>query len=96
MNTIYLRFSDRADALAVLASVLGYESTARVPGGMEEGSVGWCDGVRYDLCFLSDQGVASAGEGDLVNVQWWGEGASAPDFGGHGVTPSTPRCGFAA
>jgi hypothetical protein len=95
MTTIYLRFSDRAEALAALGATLGYASSAPEPGGPEQVPLGWRDGLRYDLCFLADQGLVTEGEGDLVNLLWWGEGASAPDFGACQVVPVTPRCGFA-
>lgn len=96
MTTIYLRFADRAAALSALGSVLGYASTAEEAGGKQMLPSGHLDGVRYDLCFLSDQGVTAGGGDDLVNVLWWGEASGAPDFGASVVVPQTPSCGFAA
>ncbi|MFG1478596.1 hypothetical protein V5F53_07985 [Xanthobacter sp. V4C-4] len=96
MITLHLRFADRAEALCVLAAVLGYDSTAEGPGGREQLPAGMRAGVRYDLCFLADQGVAAGSAADHVNLLWWGEAADTPDFGAHVVTPATPRCGFSA
>ena len=95
MHTLYLCFADRAAALAALASVLGYQSSAEEPGGREMLPVGMFGPVRYDLCFIADAGVPMTTSGDHVNLLWWGDAASAPDFGAHIATPATPSCSFA-
>lgn len=95
MHTIYLCFADRAAALATLASVLGYQSSAEVPGGRETTPGGTSGTVRYDLCFLADAGVPMSTSGDYVNLLWLADAASAPDFGAAVVTPATPSCSFA-
>lgn len=95
MNTIHLKFADRAEALSALTAVLGY-------GPQADGAALWwptagtTGGVRYDLCFLADQGVATGGDGDHVNLLWWGDKETAPDFGAHVVVPQTPSAIFAA
>lgn len=95
MTTIHLRFASRTEALSVLGAMLGYQSTADAPGGKEMLPVGACAEVRYDLCFLADQGVTAGADADRVNLLWWGDAAHAPDFGAHAVTPATPDCCFA-
>ncbi|MFG1400326.1 hypothetical protein [Xanthobacter sediminis] len=94
MNTIHLKFADRAEALAALAALLGY-------GPQQDGTGQWwpttgtAGGIRYDLCFLADQGVTTGSDGDHVNLLWWGDAAGAPDFGAHVVMPQTPSAVFA-
>lgn len=95
MVTIYLRFSDRAEALATLAAVLGHVGSAAQEDGREMTTSGWFAGTRYDLCFLSDHGVPTSTSGEHVNFLWWGTQASAPDFGASLIAPQTPRCCFA-
>ncbi|WP_454915821.1 hypothetical protein [Xanthobacter sediminis] len=94
MVTIYLRFADRAEALAVLSKVLGFMAVPDETGRVTF-TAAHLDGVRYDLCFLADQGVATGDGGDHVNLLWWGEAGSAPDFGAHAMVPATPACVFA-
>lgn len=93
MDTIYLRFADRTEREAMLLARLGFTAVYDEAGRAAFTS-GHLGGVRYDLCFLADQGVA-AGEGDLVNLLWWGEAGTAPDFGAHAVAPAMPACVFA-
>ncbi len=67
MTTIYLRFSDRAEALSVLGDVLGYDGEQDA-SGRQLWSLCWREGVRIDVCFLADAGVVVATVGDHVNL----------------------------
>lgn len=96
MSTIFLHFADRAEALSVLGATLGYASTAPEPGAPEAWPTGWCEGIRYDLAFLADHGVACGSAGDHVNLLWGGAPEALPDFGAHQLAPVTPSCLFAA
>ncbi|MFG1262369.1 hypothetical protein [Xanthobacter aminoxidans] len=108
MQTIYLRFGDRAAALAALAAVLGYGPALDPEGGETWPSTGFAAGTRYDLAFPGEIRVPTGETVDTpfgpspvtaplpgyhVNVLWWG--ASAPDFGAAVVTPDTPASVFA-
>lgn len=94
MVTIYLRFADPAEREAALRDVLGFEAACDADGRAAF-TTGYLDGIRYDLCVLADQGVATDTGGDLVNLLWWGDAGRAPDFGVHAVAPATPACVFA-
>lgn len=105
MQTIYLRFADRAAALAALAAVLGYGPDLDTEGGETWPSGGLCAGTRYDLVFAGEIRVPSIWsrpsrrrttplQGYHVDVLWWG--ASPPDFGDAVVTPAAPAGVFAA
>ncbi|WP_238121953.1 MULTISPECIES: hypothetical protein [unclassified Xanthobacter] len=93
MRVIYLVFSSRAEALTELGARLGYVSSAEEVGGRERLTAGRCDGVRYDVDFLADNG-RRPGSPDHVNVLWHGADAAAPDFGAYAVDPASPSCKF--
>lgn len=92
-TVLYLRFGGRVEALAALAAVLGHGPEADDDGEVYP-STGTHAGTRYDLCWLVDAGVIAAGGAELVNLLWWGEAATAPDFGAAAVVPATPSCLF--
>jgi len=96
MITIFLKFSDREEALSVLSSQVGYQTSASEVGGTELNPVGFIGSTRYDLCFLRDASVSVSGTGDHVNLLWWGAPEIIPDFGSYVVTPMTPNCTFAS
>ncbi|WP_296585754.1 hypothetical protein [Xanthobacter sp.] len=108
MQTIYLRFGDRAAALAALAAGLGYGPAIDPEGGETWPSTGFAAGTRFDLVFLGEiraptgetvdtpfgpSPVTAPLPGYHVNVLWWG--ADAPDFGAAVVTPDMPAGVFA-
>ncbi|MCL8385937.1 hypothetical protein EJ105_27680, partial [Xanthobacter aminoxidans] len=100
MHTIYLRFGDRAAALAALAAGLGYGPAIDPEGGETWPSTGFAAGTRYDLVFVGEIRVLTGATIDTpfgpspvtaplpgyhVNVLWWG--AEPPDFGAAVVKP---------
>lgn len=91
MLTIYLRYKDRSAALSALSGILGYTTTSG-DDGREMYPTGRMNGVRYDIDFLSDNGLLASGS-ELVNILWWGD--APPDFGSAKVDPVTPNCTFA-
>lgn len=104
MQTIHLKFPDRATALTVLGATLGFASMADVPGGPEPVTAGLHGVTRYDLCFLGDLGLVAQSEGaersDLINLLWWGSTAEldamvSGSLSAHVVEPLTPTCVFA-
>lgn len=95
MSTIYLRFVDRAVALSVLGTALGFDPTQDADG-RQIYSTGRYAGALYHVDFLADRGViAGAGE-DHVNLLWPDGGPTMPDLSAHQVVPVSPSCGFAA
>lgn len=95
MTTIFLRFSDRAEAIMVLSAVLGFDGE-QTEDGRQMWSSGLHEGERYHLSFLSDMGVICGAAGDHVNLLWPGPAETAPDFGAYVVAPATPSCVFSA
>ncbi|MDQ0507429.1 hypothetical protein [Xanthobacter agilis] len=97
MNTIYLRFPDRAEALATLSAVLGFDGEQDA-AGRQLWSLCWREGARIDLCFLADAGVGVSAEGDHVNLLCPDDQADAlaADLAPYVLpAPATPDCRFA-
>lgn len=94
MQTIRLRFADRADALAALAAagwlVTDPETGAEtVPPLVHEGGVR-CDidmiGVLYEETDTQGESLMTPLPGWHVNLLWWGD-APPPAIGGEVVEP---------
>ena len=80
MQTIYLRFGDRAAALAVLAAGLGYGPAIDPEGGETWPSTGFATGTRFDLVFI---GEIRAPTGEIIDTPFGPSPVSAPLPGYH-------------